>query len=173
MALRLNALDIVRCRIPQAASLGDPTKPGSDFHRALVIRTTNEADGSQWAHVVFGTGQRTSDKGRDPLGDNELEVDPENGTGLTTQTRFNFKKHVALKVEEPWFPSNSNQLARGHLPKQLHAQVLSLIAKFAPVLNLTSSVYTPPAPPKTILVETKRKRLIPPGEGGTELGKRS
>ncbi|WIT11253.1 hypothetical protein PFX98_20500 [Paucibacter sediminis] len=161
MAIRLNALDIVRCRFPHASTHSDATKP-APYHRVLVIRTLNEADGSQWAHVVFGTGQGTADKGGDACSGDQIDVDANPSTGLAEQTRFHFKKHVALKVEEPWFPADTHTLARGRLPKALEAQVLKMIETHLPPGKLSASTHVAAAPKVATIVTVKPRRLSLP-----------
>lgn len=162
VAIRLNALDIVRCRFPQASTHGDPSKP-APYHRVLVIRTLNEADGSQWAHVVFGTGQGTADKGGEACSGDQIDVDANPSTGLTEQTRFHFKKHVALKVEEPWFPADTQALARGRLPKALEADVFKMIETHLPPGKLSASTHVATPPKVAPIVTVKPKRLSLPG----------
>lgn len=156
MALRLNPLDIVRCRFPDGHPHGDPSIPSKSLHRVLVVRTTQDADGSQWALVVFGTGQNTTDQGGPPCPAHQIEIDALPGTGLTTQTRFHFDKNVGIKVDAAWFPSDPAGLARGHVPQSLKAEVLSLIDQHLPMQTTASPKL---AKPDAVPVEVKKKRF--------------
>lgn len=156
MGIKLNPLDIVRCYFPEGYPHGDPDKPSAKLHRVLVVRTTNDADGSQWAQVVFGTGQNTSDKIGPACSSKQIDIDAEPETGLTTQTRFHFDKHVVIKVDDSWFPSDLSALARGHVPKSIRATVLSLIDQHLPMQTAASRKLATPAP---VSVEVKKKRF--------------
>lgn len=156
MGIKLNPLDIVRCYFPEGHPHGDPNKPSTQLHRVLVVRTTNDADGSQWALVVFGTGQYTADKNGPPCSASQIDIDPDSGTGLTTQTRFHFDKHVAMKVDDQWFPADPAELARGHVPQSAKANVLSLIDLRMPLQTTASPKLATPPP---VSVEVKNKRF--------------
>jgi len=154
MALRLNPLDIVRCRFPEGHPHGDPTVPSNELHRVLVVRTTQDADGSQWALVVFGTGQNTTNKGGQPCSFNQMEIDALPGTGLTTQTRFHFDKNVGIKVDDAWFPADSAGLARGHVPQLQKPEALRMIDQHLPLQISASPKLAKPGP---VQVEIKKK----------------
>lgn len=154
MTLRLNALEIVRCWFPEGHGHGDPSKPSARLHRVIVVRTTHEADGSQWVTVVFGTSQNTTEKEGPPCEANQIEIDALPETGLTAQTRFHFDKSVGIKVEDTWFPTDFKGLARGRVPQGQKSDVLRLIDKYLPMKTTASPRLAAPEP---VRVEVKKK----------------
>lgn len=167
MAIRLSPLEIVRCRFPER---GDPTRAAQGFHRVLVARVIQEANGTQWALVVFGTGQGTIEKNGPPCGPAEIDVDAGNGTGLDEQTRFHFAKHVALPVQEPFFPDDPNTLKRGRVPLAQKQPVIDIIDSVLPSPAMASKKMAAPTQPE---IKVRKKLTLgskpQPAQGGNGL----
>lgn len=152
-----NPGEIVACFFPRDEA---PGKPGPYPRPALVIRSVRDADGTRWAMVSYGTGQRTPDK-LGAVSAGELLADPavHPMLNLREQTKFKLSRSVPLPYNKEWFPAasaNGNSPRIGSLPEPLKKEMVEWVNK-----NFSMSEWLVPTKPekqKMVIVERVKSR---------------